>query len=62
MPEAPSSTNKVTQDVYEGVKEARRATLVGILWASGATKVDVSKNTDGTYTITATFPVEADDD
>lgn len=56
MPETPTNSIKVTQDVYEGVTEARRPTVVGSLWASGALRVDVFKNTDGTYTITATFP------
>jgi hypothetical protein len=57
MTETPTSRTKVTQDVYEGVTEVRRPTLVGILWASGAVRVEVLKADDGTYTITATFPV-----
>ena len=56
MADEPSSSTKVTQDVYEGVTEARRPTLVGILWASGALRVEVFKAADGTYTVTATFP------
>jgi hypothetical protein len=56
MAETPSHSTKVTQDVYEGVAESRRPTLIGILWASGALRVETFKAADGTYTVTATFP------
>ena len=57
MAEAPSSSTKVTLDVYEGVAAARRPPLVGVLWASGALRVEALKADDGTYyTVTATFP------
>lgn len=56
LKEAPASEKKLKQVVYEGVTEARRPTVVRILWISGAIKVDAAKTGD-TYTITATFEV-----
>ncbi|MDI1366129.1 MAG: hypothetical protein PSX79_14920 [bacterium] len=46
----------VNQFVYPGVKEAERPGLVADLWRAGALSVNVVKNPDGTYTVTAILP------
>jgi hypothetical protein len=54
-PEAPASSKTLQQYVYTGVTEEQRPVLVSDLWHAKAIRVDVVRNADGTYTVTATF-------
>jgi len=51
----PTRKRRLTQDVYTNVDEAHRPGLIARLWSQDAIKVEAVLQTNGTFTVTATF-------